>query len=212
MDISVNYTEQLARELFSSIREAVPESTKEMEEEFQSIKSSLDPETINFCLKPYLHAEFDWNTPGNRGLGRLSEAIPRLGAYFRKPISKLTVEQLRFLDELLTRIIVKAYLFQMIISDYKIELDGVRTMVDVFNEWVPLMYGTDLLTKYKQSEDMMACLGLVFWKDIERLKDSFTSYGLKPGMFQPDIIDQILFSYLNIGLILRLVHANKEEK
>jgi hypothetical protein len=55
----------------------------------KELRSCFNIVAVGFCFSKYISSELDSQTPGDRGLGRLSTEIPRLGAYFRKPISRL---------------------------------------------------------------------------------------------------------------------------
>ena len=60
--------------------------------------------------KIYRDSELDFTTPGNRGIGRMTESIPRFGAYFRKPLSILSDQELNELSYLMQDLCLLGYL------------------------------------------------------------------------------------------------------
>lgn len=211
MDIDDSYTFKICSEICSTLHPKLPDSAKAAETRFQERKHSIDKERINYCLKQFLQAEFDWKSPGDRGLGRLSEAIPRLAAHFRKTFSKLSNEQLNLLDEVITNLIIKAYLYQMLLSALEIEL-RVKTKDDMYKEWIPRIYSSeaDILSKYCEVPHLLKVIEFVFYGDIEKIKEAFKECKLKAGFFSSSkTIDSILYGYLNAGFLLRLIDANK---
>src|SRR5262249_33995315 len=52
------------------------------------------------CVERFIEAELDFHSPGGRGIGRLSEVIPRYGAYFRKYLQSMDQAELTKLRSL----------------------------------------------------------------------------------------------------------------
>lgn len=78
---------------------------------FNKNYANINPGTTNYCVGQFVHAELDFATPGNRGIGRLTDALPRLGAYFRDSLSRLEKAGLNELDGLITKLILKRLSF-----------------------------------------------------------------------------------------------------
>jgi hypothetical protein len=68
------------------------------------LPSVMNQDAILHCIREFAQAELDVETPGDRGLGRLSTEVPRFGAYFRNPLVRLSPEDI---DSLRQRIVAQ---------------------------------------------------------------------------------------------------------
>ncbi|NQU19352.1 hypothetical protein HQ550_04270, partial [bacterium] len=57
---------------------------------FEELKKHFNTDKIGHCIERYINSELDFTTVGNRGIGRMTYAIPRLGGYFRSQLSKMS--------------------------------------------------------------------------------------------------------------------------
>ena len=83
------------------------ESKSEVSSKFQELQASLQCESLSYCLEKYINSELDSKTPGDKGLGRMTTVIPRLGAYYRKQMAGLQSKDLSELNGLIQRIILR---------------------------------------------------------------------------------------------------------
>ncbi len=95
-------------------------------------------EVASRCLDRYLEAEFDTATPGVRGLGRLSEELPRLAALHRKEFQNATRRGLPNLRKLVKDHTLCGYLFALYVAD----LPTTAPVEDdcLFRRWIPQIY------------------------------------------------------------------------
>ncbi len=203
MKVTNKEIEKYANEMLSEMSEYF-ESTEEFKKNFEESKENISPENISFCLEKFLHAEFDHGTPGNRGLGRMSDYWPRLAAYFRSAFSKLDVEEMRKLDAQITALIVKCYLFTILISDKPVEKSKLSGE-ELFEKWIPQIYTFDFSS---MSENVGNLLFALIQKDHEGIKSFFKEHGMKPGLFGGDKTDEILNGYVAAGLVMRIVEKS----
>ena len=108
MHITHRHLEKYTEAMLTQICEVVGgNDLSPYRERFEEHKKEIPLASFQFCLVNFLQAEFDYKTSGSRGLGRISEEVPRLGAYFRNGISKLNSEEMKELDSRITMLIVK---------------------------------------------------------------------------------------------------------
>lgn len=206
MNIDTQYLEKISKEVFSIFSKYL-KSVDFLKKNFEEAKNSIDPERINYCLEKFLQAEFDYNTPGDRGLGRMTDYVPRLGAYFRKSLSKLPLDKIKELDFLLTGLIVKSYLYQVIVPEPVIKKSKMETGEQLYQRWIPEIYVYDL---GQLSESFRGLLEAVVDSDIANVKHFFKMNELTSGFFSKNKTDDILFGYINAGLVLRLAEAHEK--
>ena len=207
MNIDIKYLEKTAEEIFSIFSEYL-KSVDFLKKNFEEAKSSISPERINYCLTKFLQAEFDYETPKDRGLGRMTDYTPRLGAYFRKPFSKLSSDKIKELDNLITDLIVKCYLYQVIVPEPVIKKSKVEGGEQLYQRWIPEIYVFDL---GRLSDTFRGLLEAVINSNIENIKNFFKVNDIVPGFFGKNKVDDILFGYMNAGLVLRLAEAHDKQ-
>lgn len=203
MNVTIKQIEQYAKEMLSEMDKYF-ESTEKFSKIFEEGRESISPENISYCLDKYLQAEFDYSTPGNRGLGRMSDHWPRLAAYFRSAFSKLDAEGVNKLEAQITTLIVKSYLFAIIISDKPAEKPR-YTGEQMFEKWIPKIYTFELSTMSEKARNMLFA---IVQNDYEGIKSFFIEHGMKPGFFGGDKTDDILTGYVAAGLVMRLVEKS----
>lgn len=198
--------EKYTEEIFTTMSEYF-EDIDEFKKAFEENKTSISPEKIYYCLEKFLHAEFDYETPGVRGLGRASDYWPRLAGYFRSAFSKLSTEKTKELEVLITNMIVKCYLFSLLITNKKVESSSVKTNEEFYEKWIPQIYMFDLSGV---GDDVINLLFAIIKKDHENIKNFFKQNGMTPGFFGgADKTDEILNGYVGAGLVMRMIDSTK---
>lgn len=86
----------------------------------------------------FIGSEFDVDTPGNRGIGRLSDSVPRLGGYFRRQMSP-EIESV--LGPLIEEILACGFVIAVGVTHVKGDADAPkivrRELDEIFARWVP---------------------------------------------------------------------------
>ena len=77
---------------------------------FAKFKDLFDGKRIGYSLHNFIKAELDFETPRARGIGRLSEQVPRFGAYYRKQLSQIDQDKMEILHNLIQNLMLRAYL------------------------------------------------------------------------------------------------------
>ena len=120
-------------------RQALEAIVKSQKEWFSS-NPRIATEAAESCIEYFLNAEFDGDTPGNRGLGRLSEYIPRLAAHHRSVFRGLAPKRLAELRRLVKQHILCGYLF------LEANTNLVRANGDLSSSllkmWIPMIYSS----------------------------------------------------------------------
>lgn len=174
---------------------------------FDENYESIDPEVVSPCIEKLVQAELDYTTPGDRGLGRLTETLPRLGAYFREPIAKLDDINHEKLDALITRIITKGYIFVSIVHSKPKEKISTKTENQLYEEWIPKIFTFDLNNISNNAGDLLLA---VTKNDFDEIKNFFNQYGMRAsGFFSRDKSDDILMHYLIAGASLYFIEKLK---
>ena len=201
--------------MFSSIRSTLTEPGKEyileaLETGYRKLMSEFNSEAITYCLEKYIEAELDYTTPGNRGIGRMTANIPRLGAYFIKPLSKLSIQELNKLGFLIQDLCIRGYLNSAIYVKWPANNVKLSDKDLLFREWIPLIYVTN---PYGFSPELWDIMKVDITFTIIEIHDFLRKHGIegdslfkRAGRFlSGDKINGILEYYAIAGYSLRAV-------
>lgn len=164
------------------------ETINEYKEDYIKSKDKIEIDNIDYCINNYVNSELDYITPGVRGLGRASDFWPRLGGYYRKSISKLSQEKIKELNTLITNLITKSYLFEILISDNEKESSNVKSKEELYNKWIPEIYLFNLDAIPQDSRNFLFTL---IREEFHSLEKFFIENNIKSGVFSSNKTKEI---------------------
>jgi hypothetical protein len=168
---------------------------------YDELKSTIDFEKIDYCMDRYINAEIDFQTPGDRGIGRMRDTIPRFGGYFRKQVSKLSSEDLEEIKSNLKQVLYTGYLIHIFLQEETLKDSKGQSSQELFKKWIPKIYVSKV-------ENIPANLKNYLFgatsKKLMNLKKIMKKNGLVGGgIFGSDKTDMILTYYPIAGYGLR---------
>jgi hypothetical protein len=170
------------------------------DERYRELKASLNWGAVDFCLEQLLTAELDWRTEGERGLGRASTYIPRLGAHFRKQIRDLHPADADQLYGILQDVALRGYLTMALLPDNP-RPAVVFEPSEIYRRWLPLIYSQS--SKLGDSlVDMLAVTGQTGFASADAF---LTSHGMQSLTTAGSKSADIVWHYAFAGVILRAV-------
>jgi hypothetical protein len=170
---------------------------------FHQLKDAFNAVAIGFCLNKFISAELDYQTAGSRGIGRVTEDVPRFGAYFRKRLSRLSDDAYSELFRLIQEIVLRGYLSQALFAEEFVVTGKYKVPSDLFRAWLPIIYVNDLPEKEWDLLSRVSC------NAIQRLKDFLASNKMTGGWFlSKDKTDEIISKYLAAGWFLRIIECH----
>ena len=98
---------------------------------------------VGFCFSRYIASELDSWVPGDRGLGRISAHIPRLGAYFSKQMSRLSLQELLELYRTIQDLMLRGYLTRALLLEAPPKQAKLTTGPELYQTWLPRFYSSD---------------------------------------------------------------------
>jgi len=113
-----------------------------LESKFETFKGSFDERKISYCLNRFIDSELDFESPGSRGIGRISSEIPRLGGYFRDRLSKLNKKDIDNLHRLVQDLLISSYLTGVLLLSEDLREAAVTNPKDLYKAWIPNIYVT----------------------------------------------------------------------
>ncbi len=165
-----------------------------------STRETFQDEKVEACLVRFFQAELDHATPGKRGIGRSTDAVPRFGAYHRKRMLELPTEAHTELLEGMFRLAYGMYicLGMMLKDEYNAERQPDVEMM--FSDWVPRIYSSSPTAcgpGWPLAESIMAPI-------IKDFRQTLGRYDLKGGGFlQGDKTPLLMQYYMLAGWALR---------
>lgn len=202
----VSILEQICSDLRDAFS-ANAEISSHIENSFNRLKSRLFVNAIYVCLDEYIRTELDFKTPGDRGLGRVSTSIPRLGAYFRKQLAGFTNEELQELHFLIEGIILSGYLGHALFAEERVVRSKDLDEIAIYNIWIPNIYCDASALK----AELLDLLGMCANPHLVSIQDFLNRHNMKrDGFLQKDKTNEILFYYLLAGFALRASEMSKQ--
>ena len=156
-------------------------------------------------MKRYIQSELDFNTLGNRGLGRMTTDIPRFAAYMRKHISILPKKHISELYRLIQGLMINGYLIHALFIENPIKKPSLTDGNALYKRWIPEIYVGDLS---KMSKSLSDLFGVCTVPPFDRLQAFLDTHNLKGGGFlSEDKTEIITFFYPIAGFALRAVEV-----
>jgi hypothetical protein len=192
--------------LFNSLLEAIEDGDfkTSLLSKFDQSKPNFDGIKIGYCINRFVEAELDFETKGDRGIGRISSNPPRFGAYSRKQLSNVSKSDLESLRENLIEVMLSAYLVGLMFDEKEVPVEAESEVL--FDRWIPNIYVTpfDMLGENLQSALLLFCE-----TPYKHLLDIIDRLNLNPKRFlKKDYIHTIFSFYLVAGWGLRHIEMN----
>lgn len=183
-----------------------PEGTGALESNLRQGFSNLSPANADYCLGRFVDAECDFRSVGNRGLGRLTDHVPRLGGHLRHTLSQLHESKLSTLSALVLKLATKCYVFQAIVSESPLNPPLISQSETLFEEWIPGIFSYDLS---QASETFKGLLSAVTEAETTSIGTLLQENLDRRELLDTETLDGILLGYMAAGLTLRLTEAHR---
>ena len=172
---------------------------------FDQFKKRYDGKRIGYCLEKYINAELDFTTLGNRGIGRMTEFIPRFGAYFRKALSNMSEVDLSKLYNIIQDVILRSYLVHVLFIEESVRDSAISPGKELYEKWIPGIYSKD---PSKMAENLRNIFAVCTDSGFKALKNFMNSHKMKGGGFlSKDKTNEIVLYYSLAGFGLRVVET-----
>ena len=206
MDVTLNFVEGVMETIlhrFSDNDQAVAT----IKSTFDNFKNRYDRHLTGYCIGEYVQAELDFHTSGKRGIGRMTDDVPRFGAYFGKWLKNMESLDLFLFENIIRDTILAGYLCQVICENPLKDVIP-PTGHQLYEKWIPTIYASD-------PNDMSEGFTELFWSCTEdpllKLKGLLASHGMKGGgLFSEDKTARILVYYPFAGFLLRVAETNPD--
>lgn len=177
----------------------------EFPQTYAALRSQFNPSAIGHCLGTYIQAELDSQTPGDRGLGRVSTHIPRLAAHLRRGMSRLTRDETMHVAALIQDAALRGYLTYALLVEKPLRAAKYIDGASLYHEWLPVIYSganADVGPNLRQMLEVFSDPAL------QSLADYFTQHRVTPGLFGDDQKTRLVIAYYPLaGLALRAIEV-----
>ena len=167
----------------------------------KELRSRFNAFAVGICFFKYIDSELDCHTPGDGGLGRMSIEIPRLGAYCRRPLSRLSLPERRELYGLIEDLMLRGYLTRALLLEVPPKDPVLTDAADLYEKWLERLCssnpsGMDL--------ELRAVLATVTDSAFAALNGFLSRYGIRgDGALEEDKTHAISMYYPVGGLAVR---------
>ena len=204
-DINIEHFQKSFKEIYISLEKDSNEALN-IYERFEYWKETVIIEILDECINRFVIAELDFETPGSRGIGRLSADIPRFGAYYRKGLSKLPFHYLFDVDKSITNLMIKGYLAHSLFMNEPRKNIYIESTEEFFRKWISQIYINSFSSF---PEDVKKTILFCSENDINNLIQLLIKYRLrKRKLFILNKTYIILRNYVKAGFILRNIEIS----
>lgn len=193
---------------YESIRNAISgsaEAAKFFEERFLLLEKIVQINAITYCAEKFIDTELDFSTPGERGLGRSTNYIPRLGGYYRDQMRKLSQEQLNTLRRFIRNLMLQGYLSCALLLGEDVFRGRYDDGPALFAVWVPNIYGGN---PSEMGEEILNAIATFSNPPFQALLEFMVSHRMKKrGFSGNDRGSDIASWYMWGGALLRLAES-----
>ena len=205
VSIEEHQIEQVFNEMMDNIEDGNLKTM--LQSKFANFKIDFDGKRIGYSFNSFIKAELDFQTPGDRGIGRLSEQIPRFGSYYRKQLSQINHEKIKELYDLIHKVMLSSYLTGVLMLSEDLEESVITNEQELFEKWIPNIYVTPLNSLGAGLKN--ALLAFCGANLDELLKFLETNQINRGGFLKRDKANEIISYYLLAGCGLRMTETGK---
>jgi hypothetical protein len=160
------------------------------------LRSRFNVVAVGFCFSKYISSELECHTPGDRGLGRISTEIPRLGAYCRRPMSRLSLPELRELYGLIEDLMLRGYLTRALLLEVPPKQPVLTTAPDLYETWLAGFYSSD---PSQMGPNLRAVLAAATDSAFAALDGFFSKHGMRGGGDFREAKTRLISMYYPLG-------------
>lgn len=170
-------------------------------------RDQFNIEGLNFCFENYINSELDFQTPGERGLGRMSSEIPRLGGYFRKQMSRISQQEHSELYRTIQDLMLRGYLMRVLLMESPPKCAVLADGTQIFETWIAGFYVSDPMG---MGEDLRNAMAALTNSAFTMLMKFYEDHGMRGGGFMSkDKAALISAHYPPAGYVIRAVEVGE---
>ncbi len=165
-----------------------------------SLVQNSSLEIPEYCINKFLSSEIDLQSPGLRGVGRITDEIPRLGGYYRNTLKDLYKDEILELKKTLKELMYIGYLIHFFYCEEEVKATQYQDKYKLYQIWTMYLLGfnqntfqEEILTLQKASKETM--------KKCNEQMQKLQFNGLNDSDEQ--VLERILFYYGTAAFALR---------
>ncbi len=163
------------------------------------LKNNHDFTVPEYCIDKFIKSEMDQQSPGLRGVGRVTNETPRFGGYFRENINHFYEDEIMELEVLFKEIIYIGYFTHVMLYEETLKSAELEDKYKLYQMWIMYILGFDN-NFFSQS---IAKVEKASQKAVDNLKEKLNKLEFPMSDHEEEILDRILRFYGVAGLTLR---------
>lgn len=161
----------------------------------------------NNCIEEFVNTEMDYKTDGIRGIGRMSNYIPRFGGYYSKFLCNTSYDEIEIIRNLLKDIIKYGYFLGVYaeledIKSLKLPKNPYKLL---FEKWIPQIYVANFSKSPNLDNEMLYRAKLSYYYFCIKIgkETNFPKKFLQIENVGRDKLVWIFRKYIEAGYLLR---------
>lgn len=164
-----------------------------------NLKTYHDFSVPGYCINKFIKSEMDQQSPGLRGVGRVTDETPRFGGFYRSIVNHLYKDEIIELEVLFKELIYIGYFTHAIVAEEILKPAEFEDKYKLYQMWIMYILGFDI-SSFSQN---MALVEKASQQSVNSLKDKLHKLEFYMTDTEEEILDRILRFYGVAGFTLR---------
>lgn len=152
-----------------------------------------------YCIDKFIKSEMDYQSPGLRGVGRVTDETPRFGGYYRSSVNNLYKDEIVALEVLFKEIIYNGYFIHVILYEEVLKPAKFEDKYKLYQMWIMYILGFDNNSLFQ----VMRKLEIASKTCVATLKEKLVEFGFPMTDTEADVLVRIIGFYGVAGYTLR---------
>lgn len=190
----------MERSIINIKKELQEDEANQFDAKVHSLVQNSSLEISEYCINKFLNSEIDLQSPGLRGVGRITDEIPRFGGYYRNTLQDLYKDELLELKKTLKELMYIGYLMHFFCCEEELKATQYQDKYKLYQIWTMYLLGFDQNT----FQEEIVTLQKVSKKTIENCNEQMRKLQIN-GLNGSDelVLERILFYYGTAAFALR---------
>lgn len=175
------------------------QEAKIFDKKMSKLKYNHDFAVPEYCIDKFIKAEMDQQSPGIRGVGRVTDEIPRFGGFYRSSLNHLYKDEIIALEVLFKELIYIGYFTHVIVCEDILRPAEFEDKYKLYQMWIMYILGFDNRS-FSQSIEIIESASQ---EAGDNLKEKLNKLEFHMSDHGKEILDGILRFYGVAGFTLR---------
>ena len=175
------------------------QDTKKVDVKMDNLMNNHNFSVPEYCIDKFIKSEMDHQSPGLRGVGRVTDETPRFGGYYRSSVNNLYKDEIVELEVLFKEIIYNGYFIHAILYEEALKSAKFEDKYKLYQIWIMYILGFDNNSFIQVLEKLEKASQTT----VATIKEKLIEFEFSMTDTEADVLDRIIRFYGIAGYTLR---------